>query len=162
MRGKRMRFRVIDKGPLSERRRQNSHLESARRHRGRRPSCPVYIFRHFPTNLPVPSQVPAGVSAPLSLTTAAPFRNSTSIQEAGFPSVLSTGNIASTLAGEPMRPEGFSVNLTAHLPSRFLSVVLKSIVSGRTTTRHVTLFSSSHIDTSVTTIFPVKPFSLYS
>jgi hypothetical protein len=27
-----------------------------------------------------------------------------------------------------MRPEGFSVNLTAHLPSRFLSVVLKSIV----------------------------------
>ena len=62
-----------------------------------RPSCAVYIFRHFPRNLPVPSQMPTAVSAPLSLTTAAPFRNSISIQEAGFPSVLSAGNEASRL-----------------------------------------------------------------
>jgi hypothetical protein len=94
-----MRYRVIDEGPLSERRRHDSHLESARRHRGCRPSCAVYIFRHFPMNLPVASQVPAGVSAELSLTTAAPFRNSTSIQEVGFPSILSAGNIASMLVG---------------------------------------------------------------
>ncbi len=45
------------------------------------------LLKAVPENLPAPSQVPTGVSVPLSLTNAVPFRNSISIQDAGFPRV---------------------------------------------------------------------------